>query len=63
MFIEIILFVIAITPYVIILMFFKRFWCVIKKMSDIEKFLDEVDTPKEAVDQSLKRDELKRSNK
>ena len=28
-------------------------------MSDIENFLDEVDTPKEAVDQSLKRDELK----
>ena len=59
MFIEIILFVIAITPYVIILMFFKRFRCVIKNMTDIEKFLDEVDTPKEAVDQSLKRDELK----
>ena len=40
-------------------MFFKRFRSIIKKMSDIEKFLDEVDTPKEAVDQSLKRDELK----
>ena len=53
MFIEILLLIIAITPYILISLFFNRFRCIINKMSDIEFFLN--DTP----DQSNKRDELK----
>ena len=54
MFNEILLLIIAITPYVLISMFFIRFRCLIKKMSDIENVLN--DTPKK---ESTKRDELK----
>ena len=53
---EIILCVIAITPYIIIFMFFNHFPHIIKMMSGINEFFsDVVDTPAEAVDQSNKR--------
>ena len=56
MLIEIILCVIAITPYVIIFMFFNHFQYIINTMSDINEFFsDVVDTLAEAVDQSNKR--------
>ena len=60
MLIEIILCVIAITPYIIIFMFFNHFQYIINTMSDINEFFsDVVDTPAEAVDQSNKRKKLK----
>ena len=60
MLIEIILCVIAITPYIIIFMFFNHFQYIINVMSDINEFFsDVVDTPAEAVDQSNKRKKLR----
>ena len=60
MLIEILLCVIAITPYIIISMFFNRFPHIINTMSDINEFFnDVVDTPASAVDQSDKRKKLK----
>ena len=57
---EIILCVIAITPYLFLIMFFKRFPHIINTMSDINEFFsDVVDTPAEAVDQSNKRKKLR----
>ena len=48
---EIILLFVAITPYLILFIFFKRFPYIINKMSDINEFFnDVVDTPAEAVD-------------
>ena len=60
MFIEIILLIIAITPYVIIILLLFKFRCVINTMTDINEFFNDiVDTPAEAVDQSNKRKKLK----
>ena len=60
MLIEIILCVIAITPYIIIFLFFNHFPHIINTMSDINEFFnDVVDTPVEGVDQSNKRKKLK----
>ena len=56
---EIILCVIAITPYLFLIKFFKCFPHIINVMSDINEFFsDVVDTP-EAVDQSNKRKKLR----
>ena len=60
MLIEIILCVIAITPYIIIFLFFNNFPHIINTMSDINEFFnDVVDTPVEGVDPSNKRKKLK----
>ena len=57
---EIILFFIAITPYLFLIKFFKCFPHIINVMSDINEFFsDVVDTPAEAVDQSNKRKKLR----
>ena len=57
---EIILCVIAITPYLFLIKFFKCFPHIINVMSDINEFFsDVVDTPAEAVDQSNKRKKLR----
>ena len=45
--------------YGIIFAFFLKFLRIIKMISDFENFLDEVDTPKEARDQSKKREFLR----
>ena len=51
MLIEILLFLIAITPYVIIFMFFKRFRYIINIMTDIEQIFDIIeDRPNETFD-------------
>ena len=60
MLLEIIVGIIAITPYIIIFLFFNRFPHIINTMSDINEFFnDVVDTPASAVDQSDKRKKLK----
>ena len=45
--------------YAVFFMFFWRFPSIIKAMEQLNDFLDEVDTPKEAVDMSNKREFLR----
>ena len=69
MLIEIILCVIAITPYLFLFMFFKYFRCIINVIMDIENMfdlmeaipnetVDVVDTPAEAFEQTNNRQKL-----